>query len=249
VVGNVSLRRALGWGGYMLGNVAVHPDWQERGIAGRLLEAALNEIERRSGRWVGLEVRAGNEVARQLYERRGFREVGRTAHYLRPGELGPVEPPEAIPELRRGRGGDHSGLVKLLRDVVPAVQRPLLELRQEDYHPGWERALDHWLEGRRERWWVVEEAGEIVGAVRALRERKRRPDRIEVLVHPRHEGRLEGPLVRRGVAGLSGTRKVTEALMPAPTEPMIRALEAAGFERLRGLVQMQLDLGYRIPLG
>ena len=77
VVGNVSLRRASEWGGFFIGNVAVHPDYRGQGIARTLMEKALEAISTQSGRWVGLDARADNRIARQLYEHLGFREVGR----------------------------------------------------------------------------------------------------------------------------------------------------------------------------
>jgi len=247
VVGNVSLRRTLEWSGFFVGNVAVHPDWQGRGIASALMKAALEEISARGGRWVGLEVRADNQVARRLYEHLGFREVGRTLHMLRPAGLPWAGNPSPHASLRRGRSRDSMALIELVRAIVPEPQRPLLELRRKDYQPGWERAFDRWLEGRREVWWVVEESGTICGAVRALRERGCRPDRLEVLVAPEHSGRFEAILVRYGVASLRGApQKVVETVLPSPTKPLITALEAAGFQELRVLVQMRLDLAYHI---
>ncbi len=249
VVGNVSLRRALGWGGFFVGNVAVHPDWQERGIASVLIQAALEAISARGGRWVGLEVQADNQVARRLYERLGFRDVGRTLHMLRPVGLPWAGNPPPCPSLRRGRSRDSTALIELVRAGVSESQRSLLELRKEDYRPGWGRALGCWLEGRRESWWVVEENGMVCGAVRALRERGRRPDRLEVLVEPGHSGRLEAMLVQQGVASLRGApKKMVEAVLPSPADPLVVVLEAAGFQKLRVLVQMRLDLAHCIPV-
>ena len=249
VVGNVSLRRALEWGGCFVGNVAVHPDWQGRGIANALMKAALEEISARGGRWVGLEVRADNQVAGRLYERLGFREVGRTLHMLRPAGLPWVRNPLAHPSLRRGHSRDSAGLINLVHTVVAGPHRPLLELRKGDYTPGWERTLDCWLEGRREVWWVVEGKGMLHGAVRAARERRRRPDRLEVLVAPGHDDHLEAMLVQQGMTSLRGApKKMVETVLPSPTEPLIVALEATGFQRLRVLVQMRLDLVHRIPV-
>lgn len=252
VVGNVSLRRALRWGGFFVGNVAVHPDWQRHGVASALMRAALDEISARGGHWAGLEVRADNQVARRLYENLGFREVGRTIHMLRPAGLPWAENSPSHPALRRGRSHDGAALIKLVQAVVPVPQRPLLELRKEDYRPGWERTLDYWLEGRREIWWVIEDSGTLHGAVRALHERGRRPDRLEVLVSPGHTGHLEATLVRKGMASLSAPQKVVkkmvETVLPSPVEPLVVALEAAGFQKQRVLVQMRLDLTQRISL-
>jgi ribosomal protein S18 acetylase RimI-like enzyme len=249
VVGNVSLRRALGWGGFLIGNVAVHPDWQGRGIANALMEAALGEVSAKGGRWVGLEVRADNQAARRLYERLGFEEVGRTLHMLRPVDLPWAGNPSPHPLLRQGCSHDDAALMELVRAVVPESQRPLLELRREDYRLGWESALNRWLEGRRGVWWVIDEDGVLRGAVRALRERGRRPDRLEVLVAPEHDRCFEAVLVHQGLSSLrDASEKMVEVLLPRPTEPLVAALEAAGFRELRVLVQMRLDLARQIPV-
>ena len=249
VVGNVSLRRALEWGGFFIGNVAVHPDWQGRGIASTLMNTALEAISRRGGRWVGLEVRDDNLVAGRLYARLGFREVGRTLHMLRPAGLPSTVKPPDHPFLRRAHAHDSSALVELVQAIVPSPHRPLLELRRSDYRPGWERTLDCWVEGRHETWWVVEEDGVLHGAVRALRERRRRPDRLEVLVMPEDRHHIDPVLVQRGLAALPGAhKKLIESILPMPTGPLVSALEAAGFHKLRVLLQMRLDLVHRVPV-
>jgi len=250
VVGNVSLRRALEWGGFFIGNVAVHPDWRRRGIASALMHAALEAISRRSGRWVGLEVRADNDVAGRLYSHLGFREVGRTLHMLRSAGLPWTRGAQTYPpSLRRGRSQDGVALIELVQAIVSGPHRPLLELRRSDYRPGWERTLDCWLEGRREVWWVVEQEGAFLGAVRAMRERRRRPDRLEVLVRPGGGHRLEAMLVQCGLASLLGAhKKMVESVLPNPAQSLVTALENAGFQELRVLVQMRLDLVHRIRI-
>lgn len=243
VVGNVSLRRSPEWSGFLVGNVAVHPDWQGRGIAGALMEATLDEIASQGGHWVGLEVEADNQVARRLYGGEGFQELGRVLHMLRPAGL----PWDGVwphhPALRPGRSRDSSALVDLLRTVVPEQLHPLLELRLRDYQPSWERALDQFLEGRRETWWVIEDGGAICAAARVLRDRGRYPDRLEVLVLPEHAGRFEDVLLQQAVASLRGaSKKAVEILLPSATDSLVAGLQAAGFEELRVLVQMRLDL-------
>jgi hypothetical protein len=228
--------------------MAVHPDWQGCGIGSALMKSALEAVSARGGRWVGLEVQADNQAARQLYEQLGFCEVGRTLHMLRPaGLLWTGNPPS--PALRRGRSRDSAALIELAQAIVPRAHRPLLELRKENYRPGWERALDRWLEGRREVWWVAEENAVLLGAVRALRERGRRPDLLEVLVSPGHSDWLETVLVQQGVASLGrASKKMVETVLPGPTDPLVGALESAGFQKLRVLVQMRLGLARRISV-
>jgi [ribosomal protein S18]-alanine N-acetyltransferase len=56
---------------------------QGEGIGAQLLDALLEEADRRSPA-VLLEVRADNEVAQGLYRRRGFTEIGRRPRYYQP---------------------------------------------------------------------------------------------------------------------------------------------------------------------
>ncbi|MBN1814770.1 MAG: GNAT family N-acetyltransferase [Anaerolineae bacterium] len=243
VVGNISLRRTLEWNGFLAGNVAVHPDWQGRGIASALMGAALDEISAQGGRWVGLEVEADNQVARRLYEGEGFQEIGRVLHMLRPAGMPCDGKPPQHPSLRRGCSRDSSSLIDLVRAVVPEHLRPLLELRLEDYQPNWERTLDQFLEGRREVWWVIEDEDIVCAAVRILREHGDRPHRLEILVSPEYTGRFEDVLVQQAIISLWGARrKAVEILLPNAVEVLVEALEVVGFQKLRVLAQMRLDL-------
>lgn len=56
--------------------LAVDPELQGRGVGGRLLEAAVQEAERRGARRLTLRVLGHNTAARRLYERHGFRTEG-----------------------------------------------------------------------------------------------------------------------------------------------------------------------------
>jgi len=69
-------------------SVAVASSSRGRGLAGRLLDLHLRELERFGTRTVFLEVDEDNAPARRLYVRAGFREIGRRAAYYqeRPGK-------------------------------------------------------------------------------------------------------------------------------------------------------------------
>jgi ribosomal protein S18 acetylase RimI-like enzyme len=243
VVGSVSLRRAATAGAFFVGNLAVLPQWRRKGIGLRLMEAALEEIQKLGGRWVGLEVRAGNDPARKLYEKLGFREIGCTPRMIRPAGLAWKVSVPRSPLLRRGRGRDRRVLFSLACSLVPPEQRLLLELSGTRYDPGWERTLEHWLVGQRRNWWVVEEAGVVRAAVRAVRDRGSRPDQLEVLIAQEATGRFESLLVARGVRSLGGARaKTVETVLAAPSPPLVGALRAAGFSETFTLVQMRADV-------
>ena len=62
-------------------NLAVAPALRRSGVGARLLAAALDWARDRGARETFLEVRASNRAAIALYEREGFRAVGRRPGY------------------------------------------------------------------------------------------------------------------------------------------------------------------------
>ncbi len=70
-----------------INNVAVHPGYRRRGIASQLLEEMLRRAKGSGARVGYLEVRASNEPAIGMYQRYGFKAVGRRRNYYdRPRE-------------------------------------------------------------------------------------------------------------------------------------------------------------------
>ena len=68
-------------------NLAVDPEWRGEGIGRFLLGTLLARHRAMGARRAFLEVRPGNVEARRLYERLGFREVGRRrGYYVDTGE-------------------------------------------------------------------------------------------------------------------------------------------------------------------
>lgn len=76
LIGNVSIYPANLPGGdhhtWIIANVGVHPTYQGRGIARRLMEVSLEMLRQRGARAVILQVDYNNDVAIHLYERLGF---------------------------------------------------------------------------------------------------------------------------------------------------------------------------------
>lgn len=62
-------------------NLAVHPDWRRQGIARLLLGRTLEDARQHRLRLAVLEVRPTNLEALKLYERLGFRVIGRRKGY------------------------------------------------------------------------------------------------------------------------------------------------------------------------
>jgi GNAT superfamily N-acetyltransferase len=76
LIGNVSIYPAHLPGGerdtWIIANVGVHPDYQRRGIARRLMQVSLEMLRRRGARAAILQVDYRNDAAIHLYERLGF---------------------------------------------------------------------------------------------------------------------------------------------------------------------------------
>jgi len=84
-------------------SLGVAPPQRRRGLARRLLEAALDRLGRTSARRLLLEVAEDNAAARRLYEAAGFSPVGRRPDYYREGGL-------LKPAMVMARGFESSGL-------------------------------------------------------------------------------------------------------------------------------------------
>lgn len=87
LVGNLSLIpiSAQGKRGYMIANVATHPDYRGRGIAMALTVTALKHAQEHGAASVWLQVREDNPSAVHIYEVNGFKErMHRTSWYNGP---------------------------------------------------------------------------------------------------------------------------------------------------------------------
>jgi ribosomal-protein-alanine N-acetyltransferase len=82
-----------------LANLAVAPEHRGTGVAKRLLDQLLAELEVRGGATIYLEVRDSNAAAQGLYRSRGFTAAGRRKGYYR-------KPNEDAVVMRRPRAVD-----------------------------------------------------------------------------------------------------------------------------------------------
>lgn len=78
---------------WTIGTVGVLPAFRRRGIARKLVEAALTDLRRRGAQTVQLDVFAQNTPAYQLYVALGFTHYATSLSYLRPADAPPIEVP------------------------------------------------------------------------------------------------------------------------------------------------------------
>ena len=62
-------------------NLAVHPLFQKQGIGHFLIIKSLEKCYEEKIKFITLEVRESNEKARRIYERFGFKSLGKSKHY------------------------------------------------------------------------------------------------------------------------------------------------------------------------
>ena len=79
VAGYVGSQSVMGWADMM--NLAVAPGFRRKGIAKELVLELIDRLKANQVTCLTLEVRASNTPAILLYEKLGFREVGRRPNY------------------------------------------------------------------------------------------------------------------------------------------------------------------------
>jgi len=244
VVGNVSTYRAgrglRGMGqGWLIANVAVHPDHRRRGVARALMEATLESIVQRGGRWVILQLEHDNRGARALYEGLGFEEVGRLTQWAlaRPPR---VEQAAAMdsPSPRARRADEWQAEMALAardRETGLAWARPL---EKSHFVHRWPDRLQDALNGKRRACWVVDDGLHLLGSLWVETSPLEIP-RLTMLLEPSaNQAEVGLRLVRHGLQGIRSRRQVK--LESSDRDPALaEGLAALGFQARRTLVQMK----------
>jgi len=149
LVGNVSLYPAqypkeMGetW---ILANVAVHPDYRRRGIAGSLVEACLDMVRRRACARVILQVNFDNVPAQRLYERHGFIYERAWRIWRRSGFVGSVAAAAPGLPVAQSNGNEWAAELALAQLARPNRRGGIGWLkpvhRAAFYRPWWRRLL------------------------------------------------------------------------------------------------------------
>ena len=83
-------KRIVGYIGYWfimdeahISTIAVHPEFRQMGIGELMLKTALDETLEKGKMVVTLEVRKSNDAAIRLYQKFGFKVIGKRARYYR----------------------------------------------------------------------------------------------------------------------------------------------------------------------
>ena len=246
VVGTVSVRRVNSYSrGWLISNVAVHPDWQGQGIGRAMLEASVDFAQEHGSAWVILQARDDNRVARGLYESLGFRVVGQVVRLRRAALAGGEMRLASARRVRPARWLDGIALLQLARTLTPHDVFWADTMNRDLYRTGALSRLLGWLQRCRRRWWVVDEPGRAFRAAVGVEVDARNAwHRLRLLVLPEaQEESLASDLIAFGLARLAGARPLpVEIEQPKAAEAIQSALVGADFEPIYALVHMRLDL-------
>jgi len=244
LAGNVSLTRQP-QGAWGIANVVTHPRFRRRGIARRLVVAAIDAARRRGAPRVLLQVRDDNAPARHLYESLGFHRRDALA-------LWRMAEPRAVVRHRASPLGWHvvawhDRSDARVRECLARAGQPALALGplQRALSAGsWRRRLDDLVQGRT----LIRRAALVGRDFRAVAVAEGDglggPSRLELVVEPAWRGRFEALLVDALLDQLiDGEPHELRCDVPAGDEALMAALAAAGFRRARTLDRYALEVG------
>jgi ribosomal protein S18 acetylase RimI-like enzyme len=243
VAGNVSVSQA-GWDRWHISNVAVASAYRSRGIARRLMQAALTYIWEQGGRWVTLQVREDNPVAVSLYRSLGFEELGKVVEMELEAPAKPLPPGNQAVEFDLSRWMDE---YELATESIPSgllwLERPSPEgFRPLSFNPFLNR-LAYLAQGYDLHHVMVLKDGEMVATAALWKSLWGKRHKLQFLIHPEVRGEVEEALARSILKPLAKPfRGVAYTKIPAEYEELVRILEKAGFKTVRVLIQMRLDL-------
>jgi ribosomal protein S18 acetylase RimI-like enzyme len=249
VVGNVSISPAntpasLG-SGFIIANVAVHPDFRRHGIARELLTASLELIRERRGKFAVLQVDASNEGARHIYDRLGFRAERTFIRWTRSPHARPPAKLPNMPAITLRQPNEWRAEMALADLARPNELGGIGWIRP--VHPQyfrWSilRAITDVTMGRNEEHWIIhsDSRREILASLR-ISMSFGGVDRLELLVNPSRQGQLEEPLLNHALRRLDGRRHALSIEHPADDLYAGRVLERYAFERRYTLTHMRLD--------
>ncbi len=249
LVGNVSVSpanypRSMGVG-YIIANVAVHPDYRRHGLAHTLMLASLDLIRRKGGEFAVLQVDATNDVARHLYSTLGFREERTFIRWNRSSHIRPPQRLGQMPFMTLRQPNEWRSEYELAQLVRPHQRGGLGWLRPTNpvfFRPSLLRTLSGWAAGHNEEHWIVhdEHDSRIVGSLR-ITMTFGGADRFELLVHPSRQEQLEEPLLNYALRRLDGHRRPLSMEHPADDAVTTSVLERYMFEARYRLVHMRCD--------
>jgi hypothetical protein len=234
---------------WIIANVVTHPDYRRRGIARGLMEAAIQAARDCGARQIQLQVRADNAGAQRLYERLGFWHMNAATSLRLPQAVGIRRlgvPAEGWTLVRTGSSTRGRARQLLARSGEINRGGPTGLVAQAIEQTGITHRLDDWMQGRTRYAWAATAGGEFRGMIAVHAMRWRGPHRLDMVISPTWQGRVEATLVDVALDAIGHHPSFDiEAEINASRPEAIDALVRAGFHTVRTLDRLALDLEAR----
>lgn len=252
LVGNVSVYPANWPAGagkaWIIANVAVHPDYQRRGIANQLMQASMDMIRRQSGQLAILQVDMDNYTARRLYTRLGFTNEIPWTLWRRSGANhipAPLENTQGI-HITRRRPAEWQAEYELAARLRPQESGGLgwlrpLHTRQFRWSL-WQQIGD-WLSLRARECLVIRSADEssILASLRIERGIGANTELV-LMVEPEYQGLYDEALLSTAVRRFGGRGQSLVLEHPAEEETTNAVLRRYNFRSQREVMHMQYEV-------
>ncbi len=243
VVGNVTVQRADAAGvRWQIANVAVAPPFRGRGISRQLMLRALDYIHENGGDWAVLQVYAQNNVARTLYERLHFEEVGGTVDMRM--ERVPILEEEFFPKLKSFSSDQWQPLYELATSQQSGQTQWWRPPRRIDYQVTFEQMIAEWfwrLVGRRQIYRrCIQHAQHFDAALILTASRWRGVHQLQLWVQPDQQGQHEETLLQWSLATLQDYPRWPVLLtLSSQHHSAIQAAKRVGFQEQQTLLTMR----------
>ncbi|MFW5772240.1 MAG: GNAT family N-acetyltransferase [Phototrophicaceae bacterium] len=249
IVGNVSVYPAH-WpqdmgSAWIVANVGVHPQYQRRGIARRLMEASMEMIRQRGGKTAILQVDATNDGAHQLYRSLGFVDERTWITWRRPGS---TRLPDAINDAqvfirrrRRAEWRDEMALAARLRPQGRGGLGWLRPLHRSFFQRPWWRQMLDWisLRGLERQVIAAPDDGRLLASM-WLESTVASRTQVTLLVDPLYQGIYDGLLLNTAVRRYGHNPIVVEH--PADETLVNETLANYRFIQQRAVIHMRWDI-------
>jgi ribosomal protein S18 acetylase RimI-like enzyme len=221
---------------YMIANVAVHPDFRQRGIGRILTEKALQHIQEHGAASAWLQVRDDNRVAYNLYVKIGFQErAWRTTWQCYPG-LAPSKEAPADMSVTSVSNRDWPQQRAWLQIAYPPEVAWNLPFNINHLSPSFWSSLLRTLNGSVIEHWGAYQYNQLVGAI-SWEPSQTHQDMLWVAVDPVWEDKAILTLLPVVLTSIHNGHSLVINYPAGHADPVFRA---AGFEKHNTLIWMEM---------
>jgi|FLYN01.1.fsa_nt_gi ribosomal protein S18 acetylase RimI-like enzyme len=252
LVGNVSVYPA-NWPAdlgktWIIANVAVHPDYQRRGIATQLMQASLEMIREQGGQRAILQVDLDNYTARRLYTRLGFINEIPWTLWRRSGTSHLPAPYEGardiyITQRRPGEWRAEYELAQRLRPQELGGLGWMRPLHPSQFRQSVWRRLGEWISFQTQERLVIrsEDERHLLASLRIERSLGANTDLV-LLVEPEYQGLYDEALINLAVRRFGGRGQALVLEHPSEEAITSEILRRYQFRSQREVMHMRWEV-------